>query len=108
MCPPSLLELCAYFERRIEGRERTLQYQRNRAAAQRAQFALRERQQVGALKCDGAFDLSMLLVEKTEDRHGQGALARTALSHETHYFAGENFTLEVTKRCFFARRATRE
>ena len=108
MCPPGFLELGSNLERRIQRRQGTLQHQRDRASAQRAQFAFRELQEIGLLKPDCAFGWRPLLIEKTENRHGQRALARAALSDQTQHFAALDFQLHVAQNRRLARIAHRE
>src|ERR1700674_939470 len=94
---PCFPELSPNLERRIQRRQRTLQDQRNRPSPQRAQFALREQQQVGTLKPDRAFRFYVLLIEQPQNRHGQSALAGTALPNESEDLALLNFDFQLTQ-----------
>jgi hypothetical protein len=96
MCPPRFLELCAYFECRIQEETGLC----NTSAIARPRSVRNSRSEsaiVGILKFDGTFDLAMLLVEETEYRHGQRALARTALSHQDPALRRAGFQVRTSR-----------
>src|SRR5579872_74941 len=99
MGAPSFVELGSNPERGVQGRERAQQHKRDCAPAEAAKLALGKAQQVAAfklvLKYYGAFGLRLLLVQKTENRHCQRALARAALADQAQYFAALDFELQI-------------
>src|SRR3984957_9201318 len=106
--PPRFLKLSADLQRRIQRSQRTLQDQRNCATPQPSQFALRKLQEIGILEPDCAFGLNALLVEKSENGHGQRALARAALAHQSKHFAALDFDFHIPQNRLLARIAHRE
>ena len=102
MSSPSLSELRADSQNRIECIRRALRNQRNQASTDRSQLPFAHMGEVLIEKIYAASRSRSRLIEQSQNCHRQSCLARSALAHESNRFIRENLQCRTAQNAFFA------